>query len=144
MLKSVFYISVKATPWPHDGPDVEAITEVARSRNAGLGITGALISTDDHFAAVLEGPPAAVDAVMASIFRDPRHWRVTVLEEIELAERVFAGWSLAFAGRGSLVDVRITPRLLNVPADPTDVRQLREVIPIISPRSWRAAPASTR
>jgi hypothetical protein len=128
MLKSVFYVSVKAAPWPHDGPDVEAITEVARSRNASFGITGALISTDDHFAGVLEGPSAAVDAVMASIFRDPRHWRVTVLEETDIAERVFGGWSSAFAGRGSLVDVRITPRLLNGPADPADVRQLMQLI----------------
>ena len=128
MLKSVFYVSVKATPWPHDGLDVETITEVARSRNASLGVTGALISTDNHFAAVLEGPPAAIDAVMASIFRDARHWRVTVLEETDLAERVFQSWSSAFAGRGSLVDVRITPRLLNVPPDPADVRQLMELI----------------
>jgi hypothetical protein len=128
MLKSVFYVSVKATPWPHDGPDVEAIAQVARARNTSLGITGALISTDDHFAQILEGPAEAVDAVMASIFRDQRHWRVTVLEEADLAEQTFQGWSSAFAGRGSLVDVRITPRLLNVPADPADVRQLREMI----------------
>lgn len=128
MLRSVFYVSVKTTPWPHDGPDMETIGQVARARNAGLGITGALISTEDHFAEILEGPPPAIDAVMASIFRDARHWRVTVLEETELTERLFARWSLAFAGRASLVDLRIPPRLLNAPADPADVRHLKELI----------------
>ncbi|HEX3366476.1 BLUF domain-containing protein [Phenylobacterium sp.] len=128
MLRSVFFVSVKSTPWPHDGSDMKAIGEIARARNASLGITGALISTEDHFAGILEGPPPAIDAVMASIFRDARHWRVTVLEEVDLAERLFDRWSLAFAGRASLVDLRVTPRLLSVPADPADVRHLKELI----------------
>ncbi|HZZ32526.1 MAG TPA: BLUF domain-containing protein [Phenylobacterium sp.] len=128
MLKSVFYVSVKSTPWPHDGADVVAITETALSRNATLGITGALISTDEHFAQILEGPPPAVDAVMASIFRDPRHWRVTVLEEGDRSERLFPTWSLAFAGRSVLAALSITPRLLTPPAQPQDVEQLLDLI----------------
>jgi hypothetical protein len=128
MLKSVFYVSVKSTPWPHDGSDVEAITEIALARNAALDITGALISTEEHFAQILEGPPPAVDAVMASIFRDPRHWRVTVLEEGARAERLFPKWSLAFAGRSALVALSITPRLLASPAQPQDVEDLLDLI----------------
>lgn len=128
MLKSVFYVSVKAVRWPRDGAAVEAITEVARSRNAGLDITGALISTDEHFAQLIEGPPAAVDTVMASIFRDPRHWQVTVLEESDQSARLFPRWPLAYANRSSVVALRLTPRLVTPPARAEDVSQLMRLI----------------
>jgi len=81
MIKSIFYVSQKTVAWPDDGPDVEAITAVATSRNAILGVTGALISTDHFFAQILEGPEAAVDDVMASILRDARHRSVKVLAD---------------------------------------------------------------
>ncbi|HXA38864.1 MAG TPA: BLUF domain-containing protein [Phenylobacterium sp.] len=132
MLKSVFYVSAKAAPWPHDGPDVEAITRVARARNAALDLTGALISSDEHFAQVLEGPAAAVDAVMASIFRDPRHWRVTVLEEAARGERRFPQWSLAYAGHTPLVALRIAPRLLTPRAQPQDTAELMKLIQAVA------------
>jgi hypothetical protein len=107
---------------------VEAITRVARSRNAALALTGALISTDEHFAQVLEGPASAVDAVMASIFRDPRHWRVTVLEEADRGERRFPQSPLAYAGHSPLVALRIAPRLLTPHARPQDVAELMKLI----------------
>ena len=128
MLKSVFYVSAKAAPWPHDGPDVEAITRVARSRNAALDLTGALISSDQHFAQVLEGPVLAVDAVMTSIFRDSRHWQVTVLEEAGRGERRFPQWSLAYAGHSPQVALRIAPSLLTPQAQPQDVAELMRLI----------------
>jgi FAD-dependent sensor of blue light len=128
MIKSLFYVSEKTRPWPDDGPDVEAITAVALSRNAALGVTGALISTEGHFAQILEGAADAVDAVMASILRDPRHRRVTVLDETERPVRWFAGWSLAFAGAPSSLSALIEPFLANPPSDAAEIDWLLQMM----------------
>ena len=128
LIKSVFYISRKATPWPDDGPDVAAITEVARARNSTLDVTGALISTDVHFSQVLEGPGAAVDAVMASIRSDPRHSDIRVLQEGPRRARWFSRWSLAFAGRSSYIGTRLEPLLAEGPLDGTKVDWLLKLI----------------
>ncbi len=128
MFKSLLYVSRKTTPWPDDGPDVEAITEVARSRNADLDVTGALISTERHFAQILEGPAAAVDEVMVSILRDPRHSALKVLEEVERPRRWFAKWSLAYAGHASYVGLRVAPLVAQAEPDPGMVERLVKLI----------------
>lgn len=63
--------------------------------NARAGITGALIATGTHFSQVLEGPASAVEPLMASIARDPRHRDVRMLYESTTAARRF--------DRGSMV-----------------------------------------
>ncbi len=109
MLKLVFYVSFKTTPWPLDEPDLAAITEVAQSRNADLDVTGALVSTQRHFSQVLEGPPAGVDAIMDSIARDPRHRAMRIVEVRPAQHRLFPEWSLAYAGRATYVGAMIAP-----------------------------------
>ena len=126
MLKTVFYVSLKTSPWPDDQADVDAITEVARARNESLEVTGALVSTDSHFAQVLEGPPEAVDAVMTSILADPRHRDVNVLTEGEADKRLFLGWSLAYAGRATYVAGMIAPLLTG--SDRLDAGRLYDCI----------------
>jgi hypothetical protein len=128
LIKSVFYISCKTTPWPDDGPDIAAITEVARARNSILEVTGALISTAPYFAQILEGPGAAVDAVMASILRDPRHNDLKVLQEGPRRARWFGRWSLAFAGRSSYIGARMEPLLAEGPLDGPQVDWLLKLI----------------
>jgi hypothetical protein len=133
MIKSIFYVSQKTVAWPDDGPDVEAITAVATSRNAILGVTGALISTDHFFAQILEGPEAAVDDVMASILRDARHRSVKVLADGEYEERWFAEWSLAFAGRSSPISHHLEPLLVDPPQKPEETRWLMQMIQWLIP-----------
>ena len=133
MNKSIFYVSQKTVAWPDDGPDVDAITAVAMSRNASLAVTGALISTDHYFAQILEGPEAAVDDVMLSILRDPRHRSVKVLAEGEYEDRWFAQWSLAFAGRSSRVSHLFEPLLADPPHTAEETGWLMQMIQALIP-----------
>ena len=92
-------------------------------RNAELSVTGALISTRFNFAQLLEGPTAAVDALMDSIRRDPRHREVRVISTGPLARRQFASWSLAYAGPSTYVAAALEP-LLDEGASNYDIRLL--------------------
>jgi hypothetical protein len=68
---------------------------VARAKNKRLKITGALLISGDWFAQTLEGDEDAVRALFATIERDGRHERVSVLEDQKVPGRVFARWAMA-------------------------------------------------
>ena len=80
---------------------------VARARNASLGVTGALIASAYTFAQILEGPPDAVDTLMACILRDRRHRDVKTIHEENNAARQFPSWAMAFAGHANYIDRHI-------------------------------------
>ena len=104
-LQHFFYVSRADDDTTHD--DVAAILQVSQARNAALGLTGALLFTGSHFAQVLEGEPAALDAVIASIVRDPRHHSVRVLCREPVAERRFSSWAMGYllsTGAADLVE----------------------------------------
>lgn len=71
------------------------ILKGARLKNAGLGITGALMLYDDWFAQVLEGPEAAVEALFTRIKQDPRHNSVRLDEAGPQPKRLFDKWAMA-------------------------------------------------
>jgi hypothetical protein len=74
---------------------LEALTRQAAEKNAGLDVTGILISSGRLFIQVLEGPAAAVDGIFARIREDSRHRDVLVLDvEEDCAERLFPDWSM--------------------------------------------------
>lgn len=74
------------------------ILATARAHNAAVGITGALLSSPQWFAQVLEGEAAAVQALYARIQRDPRHREVRLLSLRPIRRRAFGRWSMAHAG----------------------------------------------
>ncbi len=83
---------------PDGGKDqagLAAILKQARSANAELGITGALMLYDDWFAQVLEGPQAAVEALYARIKADTRHDGVRLNEAGPAQKRLFGKWAMA-------------------------------------------------
>ena len=82
----------------HDLADGElaAILDVSRRNNAAQGITGALAYHDRAFVQVLEGPEAAVEALLATIARDPRHMGVTVCDRARVDGRAFGAWSMGW------------------------------------------------
>jgi hypothetical protein len=83
---------------PGHGKDDAALAEilkVARVKNAGLEITGALMLYDDWFAQVLEGPQAAVEALYARIKADPRHDAIRLSEAGPVPKRQFEKWAMA-------------------------------------------------
>ncbi|MGQ0563940.1 MAG: BLUF domain-containing protein [Gemmobacter sp.] len=80
---------------PGDTAGLADILKVARTKNAGLGVTGALMLYDDWFAQVLEGPQAVIEALYARIKSDPRHDGVRLNEAGMAAKRLFAKWAMA-------------------------------------------------
>lgn len=114
MIRSLLYLS-SSNLTSEDRGGIEAIVATARARNAALDVTGALLSTETRFAQVLEGPADSVEAVLASISRDPRHQDVRVVIDQDLPERRFGRWAMAYSGPSLLVDRKLK-RLLARPA----------------------------
>ena len=71
------------------------ILKIARSKNAELGVTGALMLYDDWFAQVLEGPQAAVEDLYARIKHDTRHDMIRLNEAGPAQKRLFGKWAMA-------------------------------------------------
>ena len=84
--------------------EVRDIVETSRARNARLQIAGALVASRRQFAQILEGPRAAVDALMDSIRCDRRHAGVEVLVYEDIERRRSPGWTLAYSGAALFVD----------------------------------------
>ena len=75
-------------------PEMAAIENIAKSRNALRDVTGFLYYDDQAFVQVLEGPAEAVDEIFAKIDTDPRHQDVRVLEHGWIEERQFGDWAM--------------------------------------------------
>ena len=76
--------------------DLVDLLHVARKRNSAAGLTGMLLHRDDSFFQILEGARSDVDCVFASIQKDPRHQRITVILNEAITQREFADWGMAF------------------------------------------------
>lgn len=123
---SLLYVS----RWTSTDADVRDIVEVSRARNARLQVTDALVASRSRFAQVLEGPRAAVDALMDSIRRDRRHSGVEVLVYGDVERRRFPGWTLAYSGAAEFVDgllAALAERTEPKP-HPADLRRLIQAI----------------
>lgn len=106
---SLLYVSRTLLTFPAGNAEVETIVAVSLARNAGLDVTGALISTPAYFAQLLEGPQPAIAELMRSIMRDPRHTEIKILTEGDVPARRFASWSMAYSGYATYVDDYIEP-----------------------------------
>jgi hypothetical protein len=92
-LLRLMYLST-ATP-TNDSGSIQSILRASSVHNPLSGITGLLCSSRSHFLQVIEGPEQAVIELYGRVAKDPRH-RDPVLLGIELvADRLFAGWSMA-------------------------------------------------
>lgn len=72
------------------------ILEVARERNSVNDITGILFRTKSHFLQVLEGDEHAIEDIMASIRRDPRHYDMREWPTQIVDVRSFPDWSMGY------------------------------------------------
>lgn len=67
----------------------------ARSNNKRLGLSGALLVSDEFFVQTLEGDEQVVRDLFARIEKDPRHDSVRVIRADGVAGRVFPRWAMA-------------------------------------------------
>ncbi|MFY9934162.1 MAG: BLUF domain-containing protein [Streptosporangiaceae bacterium] len=121
------------------------IFSVARSANKKVGVTGALLITDDQFVQTLEGPEPTVRELYAKINKDKRHEHVEVLESGDVSGRVFGRWAMAKVAADGEPDI---PLLTNVnkggisPAQPRPTTEAQEAILGLMRQSLRHAGAT--
>ncbi|MFC4255723.1 blue light sensor protein [Altererythrobacter xixiisoli] len=77
---------------------IASILSTSRTKNAEVGVTGALMFNAGCFAQVLEGPQHAVEAVFERIQQDERHGDVSLLAFEPVQFRFFGDWSMGFVG----------------------------------------------
>lgn len=75
--------------------ELDSVLLAARRRNPEIGVTGALLASEDWFAQTLEGAESAVLELYADIERDPRHELVSLLKAGPVDRRMFGKWSMA-------------------------------------------------
>ena len=116
MIASLLYVSRSMLELPRQAAEVDAIVRVAQSRNRSLGVTGALVFTQRHWAQNLEGPEEAVEALMDSIRRDSRHADVDEVYRETIPDRRFPTWAMAYAGPSTFVAGNVLPLTDPLPA----------------------------
>ena len=72
------------------------LLEQCRRNNPRWGVTGLLLYGNGTFLQTVEGDAAAVDALLETISRDPRHRDFRILRREEIAQRRYADWSMGF------------------------------------------------
>ncbi|WP_162303721.1 BLUF domain-containing protein [Hymenobacter sediminis] len=118
-------------------PHLVALLEQARAHNQQHGLTGLLFYFEGQFVQFLEGCATELEPLYARIQQDARHGQVTTLYQGTSTQRVFTGWSMAFAEPGAeefywLLDYLETQqhRLLlpKIPIPEPDLRKALETL----------------
>jgi hypothetical protein len=94
-LAQLIYRSVVA--WPLNQAELQELLDSARERNRRESLTGLLVYQRGRFVQWLEGPHDALQAVWASIQRDPRHTEIERLHTPRLPQRLFPDWRMMFS-----------------------------------------------
>ena len=84
--------------------EIKSILESCTRNNAALGLTGALVFNEHYFAQVLEGDRGAVTSTFCKIANDNRHSDLVIMEAVPVPKRLFANWSMAYAGHSDMID----------------------------------------
>jgi hypothetical protein len=72
----------------------QSIIEFAGDHSEREGVTGQLVYAGDYFAEALEGDKAVIEEIIAHIAGHPSHHDITIIEQGEVAERMFETYSL--------------------------------------------------
>ena len=101
------YASTSELPVQRIGAEIDDIVSASAPRNATLDVTGVLIFARCRFAQYLEGPQDAIEELMASILRDPRHRDIMTLSYGAHDRRAFGNWALAYRGGSTFIAEQI-------------------------------------
>lgn len=87
----------------HAGLSSEAvfrIIEQSARNNPSADITGFLIFAEGRFLQLIEGPLQALETLIATLRRDPRHHSLQILARRPIFERSFPRWRMKRVGDG--------------------------------------------
>ena len=119
-LISLLYISTSTLAREDASHEVTRIVATSRAHNATVDITGALLFTRTHFAQILEGGEAPIDALMARLHEDPRHRDILVVQRGPATVRRCAEWNMAYSGSSTGVASYVARVLAAEPGDARD------------------------
>ena len=107
--------------------EVDRLIEFSQRRNATRGITGVLVFGSGVFFQWIEGPPAEVQNLIASLHGDSRHHDVVELERsVDTRERLYPDWEME---RVEADDIRAVLRdALGSAEDENNAAALRRIL----------------
>jgi hypothetical protein len=77
-----------------DSKALNAIVRQAAVNNARNGVTGVLVSSDDAFIQLLEGPRQALSDLLSRLYADPRHCDLRMVDFRMVEKRVTELWAM--------------------------------------------------
>ncbi|VVT34331.1 BLUF domain-containing protein [Rhizobium sp. EC-SD404] len=110
-----------------DDVEVGRIIELSKHRNVTREITGVLVFGSGVFFQWIEGPPAQVETLIASLHGDPRHYDIVTLDRsAEKRERLYPDWEMERVGAD---DIRVVLQdALGSAEDKNDIAALRRIL----------------
>jgi hypothetical protein len=110
-----------------DDIEVGRIVESAQRRNLARGITGVLVFGSGVFFQWIEGPPAQLQDLIASLHGDPRHYDIVTLDRSEeKRERLYPNWEMERVEAGNIRAV--LQDALETADDENNVAALRRIL----------------
>ena len=110
-----------------DDAEVDRIIEWSQRRNVERDITGVLVFGSGVFFQWVEGPPTAVENLIASLYGDPRHYDIVPLDRsVDERERLYPNWEMERVGAD---DIRaVLNDALESAEDENNIAALRRIL----------------
>jgi hypothetical protein len=114
-----------------DDAEVDRMVEWSKRRNVARDITGVLVFGSGVFFQWIEGPPAQVKDLIASLHSDPRHYDIVSLDRsVEKRERLYPNWQMELVGADDILTV--LQDALEVAEDESNIAALRRILAHVS------------
>ncbi|WP_270938951.1 BLUF domain-containing protein [Falsiroseomonas oryzae] len=110
-----------------DDAEVDRIIELSQRRNVARDITGVLVFGSGVFFQWIEGPPAQVENLIASLHGDPRHYDIVTLDRnVEKRARLYPNWEMERVGAD---DIRaVLQEALGSAEDENNIAALKRIL----------------
>lgn len=110
-----------------DDAEVDRLIEKAQRRNVDRHITGVLVFGSGVFFQWIEGPPAEVETLIASLHGDARHYDIVTLDRsVEKRERLYPDWEMERVGADDIRAVLL--EALDSAEDETSIAALKRIL----------------
>jgi hypothetical protein len=114
-----------------DDAEVDRMVERSQRRNVARDITGVLVFGSGVFFQWIEGPPAQVKDLIASLHGDPRHYDIVSLDRsVEKRERLYPNWQMELVGADDILAV--LRDALEAAEDEKNIAALRRILAHVS------------